>query len=71
MANPLKAFLFPFIAEPDVMWYGISLWIVQDICLVMSPPSPLCSLQSIHWVGRVRNRRPWWCADTVQQKLEH
>ena len=40
---PLKPPLFPFIAEHDFTWYGITLWLVQVICPVASCPNPLHS----------------------------
>lgn len=55
MASPLKPPLFPFIAEHDVIWYGIALQLVQVIGPAVSPPSLLHTLRSIHWEGRVTN----------------
>lgn len=42
---------FPFYCRRDFSWYGISLWLVQVICLVVNPHP-----QSIHWSVRARNR---------------
>lgn len=58
MANFHKPPVFRFIVECDILWYGISIWLVWVICLVVPPPNLLCTPQSIHYGGRVRHRRP-------------
>ena len=56
MANLPKPPPLCFISEHDVIWHGVSLWFVRVICPVVSPPNLLCTPQSLHWGGRVRNR---------------
>lgn len=77
MFNPPDPLLFHFIADHDVIWYGISLLLVWATCPVMPPPRLLCSPWTIHWRGgggggqSEKQRRTWYCAKTVWQKLKH
>jgi len=69
-SNPLL-FLLP--AEHDFTWHGIPLWIVQVICLVVSPPNSLCTPPSLFTGGgqSEKQKNPGSCASTVQQQLKH
>lgn len=60
MANSLYLPIFPFIETHEFFWHGISLWLVQVICLGVNPHS-----QSIHWNIRVRNRGDLDAAQTL------
>jgi len=44
MTNLPKPLPLHFIAEHNIMWCGMSLWLVRVICLVVSPPSLLHTL---------------------------
>jgi len=56
-ATPIKLPFFPFVTGYDVIRYGISLWLIQVICLVVFPPSPLGTPQSIHWGRQCEKQR--------------
>jgi len=45
----LKLHFFPFLAEHNVTWYGIFVWLVWVLCPAVSPTNLLCPCQSVHW----------------------
>ena len=45
----LKLHFFPFLAEHNVTWYGIFVWLVWVLCPAVSPANLLCPCQSVHW----------------------
>lgn len=48
--------------EHDNMQHRLSLCLAGISCLTVSPPNLICTLQSIHWRGEVRNGHCWHCA---------
>lgn len=64
---PASSFLLVFIAEQDIMWYGISCWSAVP---TMFPPRLLPSPSLLALVGQLE-RHPWCYVSTAHQQPQH
>lgn len=59
------------LVQHDIMWYGISFWLVLVSCPSWVLSQPPAHHQPMHWDSRVRNREGLNTVSTVQQQLKH